>query len=71
MAVPRESASEFPALEGSEIETEEIEVGADELDQAATDLARANEKAAQKKEAAWLVEERARTCRSARPRSRA
>lgn len=56
MAVPRESASEFPALEGSEIETEEIEVGADELDQAATDLARANEKAAQKKEAAWLVD---------------
>ena len=42
MAVPRESASEFPALEGSEIETEEIEAGADELDQAATDLARAN-----------------------------
>lgn len=56
MAVPRESASEFPALEGSEIETEEIEVGADELDQATTDLARANEKAAQKKEAAWLVD---------------
>ena len=56
MAVPRESASEFPALEGSEIETEEIEAGADELDQAATDLARANEKAAQKKEAAWLVD---------------
>lgn len=56
MAVPRESASEFPALEGSEIETEEIEAGADELDQAATDLARANEKASQKKEAAWLVD---------------
>ena len=31
-------------------------MGADELDQAATDLARANEKAAQKKEAAWLVD---------------
>lgn len=56
MAIPRGSASEFPALEGSQIETEEIEAGADELDQAATDLARANEKAAQKKEAAWLAD---------------
>lgn len=56
MAIPRESDSEFPALEGLEIGTDEIKAGAEELDGAAGDLARANEEAAQKKEAAWLAD---------------
>lgn len=56
MAVPRQSASEFPALEGTEIDTGRIEESADELDEAAEELERANEEAARKKEAAWLVD---------------
>lgn len=56
LAVPRTSASEFPALEGDEVSTSEIEDTAGELDAAADELVEAQEKTAQAKEAAWLAD---------------
>lgn len=56
LVVPAASASEFPALEGSEIETETLEATSEKLDEAADALADAQEKTAEAKEAAWLAD---------------
>ena len=56
IAVPRESASEFPALTGEGIATEGLEQAAGELDDVADELARASEEAAHAKEAAWVAD---------------
>lgn len=56
LALPRTSASEFPALEGERIETDALEQAADELDEVASELERAAEETAAKKEAAWIAD---------------
>ena len=56
LAVPRTSASEFPALEGDGIATDALEGASGELDQAAQDLAEATQRTAQAKERAWLAD---------------
>lgn len=56
LAVPRTSASEFPALEGDGIATDALEGASGELDQAAQDLAAASQRTAQAKERAWLAD---------------
>ena len=56
LAVPSDSASEFPALDGVAIETETLESVAEDLDEAADDLAEAQEAAAEAKEEAWLAD---------------
>ena len=56
LAVPRTSASEFPALEGDGIATDALEGASGELDQAAQDLAEAAQRTAQAKERAWLAD---------------
>lgn len=56
LAVPLASDSEFPALEGDQIATDDLENMAGELDDAAQELAQASEQTAQAKEAAWLAD---------------
>lgn len=56
LAVPLASDSEFPALEGDQIATDDLEGVAGELDDAAQELAQASEQTAQEKEAAWLAD---------------
>ena len=56
LAVPQDSASEFPALDGEEISTEALQEIADELDDAADELAEASEATAAAKEAAWIAD---------------
>ncbi|OUP07430.1 hypothetical protein [Collinsella sp. An2] len=56
LAVPRESASEFPALEGDQVPTERLEQEAWALDEVAQELAEASEDTARSKEAAWLAD---------------
>lgn len=53
LAVPRTSGSDFDAIEGSEIATDAVRSSAEDLDRAAKELAKAQEKTAAKKEAAW------------------
>ena len=53
VAVPRDSASEFPAIDGGEIETDGLEASAGELDQAAGELAKAQEASQGAKREAW------------------
>lgn len=56
LATPRDSASDFPALEGEQIETEGLEESAEELDAVADELARAAEETAASREAAWIAD---------------
>lgn len=56
LAVPRTSASEFPAAEEEQIETDTLDQAASSLDQAAEELAAAAEKTASAKEAAWIAD---------------
>ena len=56
LAVPQESASEFPALEGEGIDTDALSTIAEDLDEAADELAEAAEATAAAKEAAWLAD---------------
>ena len=56
LAVPSDSASDFPALEGEAIETEELESVAEDLDEAADELVEAQEATADAKEEAWLAD---------------
>lgn len=56
LAVPRESASEFPALEGETVPTEALDEASQELDVAADNLEEATEATARAKEEAWLAD---------------
>lgn len=56
LAVPRASASEFPALEGEGVSTEELEDTAGRLDEAADELEEAARATARAQEAAWLAD---------------
>ena len=56
LAVPRASASEFPASEGGGIQTDALEQTSSDLDRAADELAEAAEHTAKAKEAAWLAD---------------
>ena len=56
LAVPRASASEFPASEGGGIQTDALEQASSNLDRAADELAEAAERTASAKEAAWLAD---------------
>lgn len=55
-AVPSTSASDFPALEGEQIQTGGLEESAEDLQEAADDLSRAAEQTAAAKEEAWLAD---------------
>lgn len=56
LAMPRESASSFPALEGPAVETEGLEQAGERLNEAARELAAASEDTAEAKERAWLAD---------------
>lgn len=56
LAVPRTSASEFPAAAGEDVRTDVLEQAADKLDEAAEALADAAERSASAKEAAWIAD---------------
>lgn len=56
IASPWESASDFPALAGQQIETGELEEAAASLGDVADELAQASEESAARKEAAWLAD---------------
>ncbi len=56
LAVPRSSDSDFPAIEGAQIDTDGLENASSDLDAAAQELAQASEKTAEAKEAAWLAD---------------
>lgn len=56
LAAPSTSASEFPALEGSQIALDDLTQESQELEQAAEDLSQISEEVAAKKEAAWLAD---------------
>lgn len=53
LAVPRTSASDLDAVEGSEIATDAVQSSADDLDRVAKELRKAQEKTAKAKEKAW------------------
>lgn len=54
--VPLESASDFAALEGDQIDTDSLEDASDKLDEVARELAKASEKTAKAKEEAWIAD---------------
>lgn len=56
LAVPRSSDSDFPAIEGAQIDTDGLENISSDLDAAAQEFAQASEKTAKAKEAAWLAD---------------
>ncbi|MDO4437263.1 MAG: hypothetical protein Q4B77_04860 [Coriobacteriaceae bacterium] len=56
LAVPAASASEFPAIDGDQIDVDGLEGAAGELEEVAADLARASEETARAKEQAWLAD---------------
>lgn len=56
LAAPRESASDFPAIEGEQIPTDGLEESAGELDGAARELAAAAERTAEAKMRAWIAD---------------
>ena len=56
LAVPRASASEFPASEGGGIQTDMLEQASNDLDRAADELAKEAERTASAKEVAWLAD---------------
>lgn len=56
LAVPRATASEFPALAEEQIPTGEIERSADELDASSSELSLAAEEVAKALERAWLAD---------------
>lgn len=56
LAVPRESASEFPAIDGEGIDTEALSSAADELDEAASELSRASEETTAARKDAWIAD---------------
>ena len=56
LAVPVASASEFSALEGSEVATDDLEEVSADLDDAADELAKAHEKTEKAQEAAWIAD---------------
>lgn len=55
-AVPRESASEFPAIDGEGVDTDKISRSADELSEAAKELAQASEKTTAACKDAWIAD---------------
>lgn len=56
LAVPRDSASEFPAIEGAKIDTEGLSDVADDLEEVADELEKASEATAAAKERAWIAD---------------
>lgn len=56
LAVPMDSASDFPAMKGEQISTEELEQASAGLDEVAQELAAASERTAEEKERAWLAD---------------
>lgn len=56
IAAPRESASSFPALEGSGVPTQGLKETSERLDEAAEELARAAEASEDAKREAWLAD---------------
>lgn len=56
LAFPRESASEFPAIDGPAVETDGLEQAGQELDDAAEELKAAAESTAEAKERAWRAD---------------
>lgn len=56
VAVPWESASEFPALAGDQIPVDGLERAADDLDEVARELARASEESEADKRRAWIAD---------------
>ena len=56
VALPRESASEFPAIGGEGVSTEGLAGAAEELDEVARRLEEAQERTADAKRAAWLAD---------------
>lgn len=56
IALPRDSASEFPAIDGEQIDTSRLEEAGDSLDAAAAALAEAARETAQAKEAGWIAD---------------
>lgn len=56
LPIPAKSASEFPALEGKEVDTDEIEEAHDDLEEAADELEEVREKTADAKERAWRAD---------------
>ncbi len=56
LALPGDSASEFPAIDGAQVATDGLEESGDALDEVADELAAAAEETAESKEAAWLAD---------------
>lgn len=56
LPIPAKSASEFPALEGKEVDTDEIEEAHEDLEEAADELEEVREKTAEAKERAWRAD---------------
>lgn len=56
LALPRESASSFPAIEGPAVDTDALEQAGDELDEVAHKLSEAAEDTADAKERAWRAD---------------
>lgn len=56
LAVPRESASSFPALEGADVSTDGLGAAAGELDERAAELEDASKRASDAKREAWLAD---------------
>lgn len=56
LAMPSSSESEFPAIEGDQIDTSALEDSVKELDKASDELQRAAEETAAAKEAAWIAD---------------
>lgn len=56
LAVPTDSDSDFPAIAGQQIETEELGRTAEALEEAARELRELSEEAADRKEEAWLAD---------------
>lgn len=56
LAVPYASASEFPALDGAQIDTQALQNASENLDKVAQELEEASEKTAAAKERAWIAD---------------
>lgn len=56
LALPGDSASEFPAIDGAQVATDGLEESGDALDEVADELAAAAAETAESREAAWLAD---------------
>lgn len=56
LPIPSTSASEFPALEGDQVDTDALEEASDELEEASEALEEAHEKTSEAKEDAWRAD---------------